>query len=96
MTREREIFSPAQCRAGRGLLGWTPERLAELARLELEAIQLFEAGASELSGGELYRIGRAFNMHGVIALPGELAGPGVRFRKPSSAPSARWTPPLLD
>lgn len=92
----RDVFSPAQSRAARGLLQWPPQRLAELARLEMEAVELFEAGDGDLSGGELRRIGRAFNMHGVIALRGDLAGPGVRFRKPSSAPAARWTPPLLD
>lgn len=86
----RDVFSPAQTRAARALLGWSQERLAEASRLELEAIELFEGGDGELAANELQRVRRALNMFGVIALQADLAGPGVRFRRPSSAPQARW------
>lgn len=78
--RDRERFSPAQCRAGRGLLGWPPERLAQAAGLEPEAVELYEAAEGALAESELARLGGAFAEHGVIALPQNLAGEGVRFR----------------
>lgn len=86
----RDLFSPAQTRAARALLNWSAERLAEAASLHSEAIELYEAGEGDLSRRELGEIGRVLNMHGVIALPPALAGAGVRFRRSTSCPAARW------
>ena len=85
--RDRERFSPAQCRAGRALLDWSQDRLAMRADLELEAIELFEAATAELCEADIHRIGRAFLEAGVIALPADWAGEGVRLSRP-----ARSTP----
>lgn len=78
----RSRFSSRQCAAGRALLGLGLSELADLAGLDPEAIELFEAGA-ELSAIELRDIGRALNEAGVIAKPATLvAGEGVRVKRP--------------
>lgn len=92
MIPARALFSPAQTRAARALLDWTQERLAEAAGLELETIGLFERNEGDLSAPEIAQLGRTLNMHGIIALPPQLAGAGVRFRRPSTSPAARWSP----
>lgn len=91
--RRRGLFLPAQCRAARGLLAWSRERLAAVSGLELEAIELFEAGDGELSELELVRLGDSFNTAGVIALAEKLGGLGVRFAQPSEPGPARSRPP---
>jgi hypothetical protein len=80
--RDRERFSPAQCRAGRGLLGWSIDELARRARLEPEGVELYEAGEGQLGDGDLAATGEAFALAGVIAIPQRLAGEGVRFSAP--------------
>lgn len=92
MATGRDLFSPAQTRAARALLNWSAERLADAASLQAEAIALYEAEEGDLSRQELSGIGRALNMYGVIALPPARAGAGVRFRRTSSCPAARWRP----
>jgi hypothetical protein len=105
--REAEgLFSPAQTRAARGLLGWPLPRLAEAARLEPEAVQLFEAGVAELNEQELQRLAAAIRRAGVMPISAAFAGEGVRFRIASerlSRPYAReaevlpdWLPLGLD
>jgi hypothetical protein len=86
--RERERFSPAQCRAGRALLEWTAEDLSTRAALDPEAVELFEAQGGDLAGTEQARIGSAFYAAGVIAIPEGLAGEGVRFSRPAVARTA--------
>lgn len=92
MTKSRDLFSPAQARAARALLDWSADRLAEASRVEVEAIELFEAGHSELSPRDLRRLGTALTIAGVIALQPGLGGAGVRFRRTSTSPAARWAP----
>ncbi len=82
--KSRQTFSPAQCRAGRGLLDWSAEDLARRAGLESEAVELFERGEGELSDDERLALGRAFGQADVIAKAEGAAGEGVRFRCPKS------------
>jgi transcriptional regulator with XRE-family HTH domain len=44
----RPTASPAQCRAGRALLGWTQAMLAERSSVARKTIAEFEIGAREL------------------------------------------------
>lgn len=85
MMRARETFSPAQCRAARGLLNWTREDLAHYAGIELEAVEIYEAGAADLDRDELVNLGRVFTGAGVVALPARLAGEGVRLSRSHGA-----------
>lgn len=84
MSKDRR-FTPASCRAARGLLAWSAEELARRAGLELEAVELFEAEAGELGLAELARVQAAFDAVDVIAIPERLAGEGARFRHPRTA-----------
>jgi len=59
------------------------ERLAREAGLEIEALQLFEAGDGELAASDVQRLAAALRQAGVVLLPAALAGEGVRFRSPS-------------
>jgi hypothetical protein len=81
--RDRERFSPGQSRGARGLLGWEREDLARLAGLEVEAVELYEAGEGGLAEPELAALGNAFSKTGgVIAIPAHHGGEGVRLRTP--------------
>lgn len=82
--RPRLNFSPRQSRAARGLLGIGAERLAQLAGLEPEAVELFEAGEGELSLPERVALGSALygGGEGVIAIQECHGGEGVRFARP--------------
>jgi len=84
----RQTFSPAQCRAARGLLDWSQDVLAVVARLEPEAVELYERGEGMLSTPDLVQLGAAFNNVGVIAVAEYRAGEGVRFNRARS-PLAR-------
>lgn len=84
--KPRESFSAAQCRAARGLLDWSAEDLARRARLECEAVELFERGEGALSERDRLAISCAFASAGVIAKAEASAGEGVRFRHPAYRP----------
>lgn len=86
--KPRETFSPAQCRAARGLLNWSDGELARRTSLEIEAVQLYERSEAELGDSELAMIGRVFVSAGVIAKPEGMAGVGVRFARPQRRPTA--------
>jgi hypothetical protein len=82
--RPRLNFSPRQSRAARALLGIGVERLAELAGLEPEAVELFEAGDGELAAREHEALCNAIygGGWGVIAIQECDGGEGVRFARP--------------
>ncbi len=71
------MFTPEQCRAARGLLGWSQQRLANQARVGLVTIHQLEAGISEPRRATLEVIQRAFQDAGVEFTNGDQ--PGVRF-----------------
>lgn len=81
--RPKLIFSPAQVRAGRALRALTVEQLADLSRLEAEAIELYERGEGDLAPAEHAALGEALYADGagVIAIPANCAGEGVRFAR---------------
>lgn len=68
--------SPAQCRAARGLLDWTQERLAEAAGVSRSTVRDFESGRHELHRSTADLIVAAFATAGAVLLP---EGDGVRF-----------------
>lgn len=39
-----DMITPEQCRAGRGLLNWTQQRLADTAEVGIVTVRQFEAG----------------------------------------------------
>ena len=93
--RQRQTFSPAQCRAARGLLNWSQAELAERVRVQLEAVELFEGGDGDWSEGDLHKLGAVFYAMGVIAVRAALAGEGVRFNQTLAkhGSAAPWADP---
>lgn len=71
------MITPAQCRAARGLLAWSQQRLAEAARVGVVTVRQFEMGATEPRHATLEVIVRAFEAAGVEFTNGE--APGVRL-----------------
>ena len=74
--------SPAQCRAARGLLGWSQQQLARQAGVGVVTVHQFEAGISEPRRATVEVIRRAFEAAGVLFFDGgDDGGPGLRFQK---------------
>jgi transcriptional regulator with XRE-family HTH domain len=75
------MFTPAQCRAARGLVGWSQQELARQARVGIVTVHQLEAGLSEPRHATLDVIRRAFEAAGVEFIDENGGGPGVRLRK---------------
>jgi len=74
-------LTPQQCRAARGLLGWTQEELAARAGVSRSTVRGFENGQHELHRGSAAVIRGAFEVAGVVLIdPDGEAGAGVRLR----------------
>jgi transcriptional regulator with XRE-family HTH domain len=76
----REMITPAQCRAGRGLLQWTQQDLAQRARVGIVTVHQLEAEISQPRHATLEVIRRAFESAGVEFIDENGGGLGVRFR----------------
>lgn len=79
---ERPI-TPAQLRAGRGLVGLSQAELAERAGLPVEAINGAEAeGEADISAATMMALQAALERQGVTFLAADAGeGPGVRLRR---------------
>jgi transcriptional regulator with XRE-family HTH domain len=80
--RVQPPITPAQIRAGRALIEWSQQKLADAAALSLSTVRDYE---NERRGGEvggLRALQRALENEGVAFLPGDdRDGPGVRLNK---------------
>ncbi len=76
-------MNPAQCRAGRGLLGWSQQDLAHAATVGLSTIRSFESGKRTPIANNLAAIRLALESAGVQFLEdGTVStGPGVALRR---------------
>lgn len=75
------MITSAQCRAGRALLNWSQQQLADAARVGVVTVRQFESGSSEPRNATLDVIRRALESAGVIFVEENGEGPGVRLRK---------------
>jgi transcriptional regulator with XRE-family HTH domain len=75
------MVTPAQCRAARGLIGWSQQDLARRARIGIVTVHQLEAGTSQPRRATLDVIRRAFEASGVELIDENGGGPGVRLRK---------------
>jgi transcriptional regulator with XRE-family HTH domain len=75
------MVTPAQCRAARGLLGWSQQELARQARVGIVTVHQLETGISQPRRATLEVIRRAFESAGVEFIDENGGGPGVRLRK---------------
>ena len=75
------MFTPAQCRAARGLIGWSQQELARQAQVGIVTVHQLEAGLSQPRRATLEVIQRAFESAGIEFIDENGGGPGVRLRK---------------
>jgi transcriptional regulator with XRE-family HTH domain len=75
------MFTPEQCRAARGLLGWTQQDLANQARVGIVTVNQLETGLSQPRLATLDVIQRAFESAGVEFIDENGGGRGVRLKK---------------
>ena len=74
-------ISSEQCRAARGLLGWSQADLSRASKTATKTIADFERGAREPYARTLDDIRGAFERAGVEFIPENGGGPGLRLRK---------------
>jgi transcriptional regulator with XRE-family HTH domain len=74
---------PAQCRAARGLLGWSQSDLSEASKTATKTVADFERGARIPYQRTLDDIREALEMAGIEFIAENGGGPGVRLRKTS-------------
>ena len=75
-------ISPAQCRAARGLLGWSQLDLSKASKTATKTIADFERGARAPYPRTLEDVRRAIERAGIEFIDENGGGPGVRLRKP--------------
>ncbi len=75
------MVSAAQCRAARGLLKWKQEDLATAAQVGIVSIRQFEGEKTVPHRATLAAVRRAFEAAGVVFIPKNGGGAGVRLRE---------------
>ena len=72
---------PAQCRAGRALIGWSIERLSDVSRISTRDISAFESGSRKIDAASVTALRRALEEGGAqFIAEGKVRGPGVRLK----------------
>jgi transcriptional regulator with XRE-family HTH domain len=80
------MLTAEQCRAARGLLGWSQARLAEEAAVGIVTVHQLEGALARPRRSTLDVIRRAFERAGVIFIDqDDAAGPGVRLSRATAA-----------
>jgi transcriptional regulator with XRE-family HTH domain len=74
-------MTPAQCRAARALIGLSQEDAALAAGVGIQTLIAFENGKRQPYARTLDAIRAALEAAGVIFVPSNGEGPGVRLRK---------------
>jgi transcriptional regulator with XRE-family HTH domain len=74
------MLTPEQCRAARGLLGWTQEKLADKAGVSRGTVRGFERGHHDLHRASAAVIRAALEAEGVVMIDADEMGPGVRLQ----------------
>ncbi|MBY3175630.1 helix-turn-helix transcriptional regulator [Rhizobium leguminosarum] len=70
-----------QCRAARGLIGWSQAKLSEASRVSPATVANFESGKRVPIANNLAAIRSALQDAGIIFIDENGEGPGVRLRK---------------
>lgn len=73
-------ISGAQCRAGRALLNWSREELAEASKVSRAAIADFETDKRQVRERTVDDLRAAFEAAGVQFIPANGGGAGVRLQ----------------
>ena len=75
------MIKPEQMKAARALLGWTQSDLAKAVGLSSTALSAIEKGTSDPRASNLEKIQNALEGAGVVFIPSNGEGIGVRLRK---------------
>jgi len=75
------MITPEQCRAARGLMGWSQNELANRARVGIVTVHQLEAASGQPRPATLDVIRRAFEAAGVEFIDENGGGAGVRLRE---------------
>ncbi|MGC1353782.1 MAG: helix-turn-helix transcriptional regulator [Xanthobacteraceae bacterium] len=75
------MITREQCRAARGLLGWSQSDLAQAALVGVVTVRQFETGAHDPRRLTLHAIRSAFEAAGAEFIDENGGGPGVRLRR---------------
>ena len=75
-------MTPSQCRAARGLLKWSQDDLAREAKVSVVTVRNFENEKSVPQRATLEVMTRVIEAAGVIFIPENGGGAGVRLAKP--------------
>ncbi|GAJ91064.1 helix-turn-helix domain-containing protein [Rhizobium rhizogenes] len=83
------MITPSQCRAARGIIGWSQAELCEAAGVGRATLANFEAEKTTPYERTLRDVERALEAAGVVFLDGTYSGsggPGVRIASSASSP----------
>ncbi|MFC4166236.1 helix-turn-helix domain-containing protein [Teichococcus aestuarii] len=85
-------ITPAQVRAARALLGWSRDHLASVCGVTVRTLDRLEAGRHASSRRTAVSVRTALEAAGVVFIPQNGGGPGVRLRDATS-PTPTTAPP---
>jgi hypothetical protein len=80
MPDEASVITAAQCRAARALIEWSVDELAQASRVDTKTITDFELRYRAPSEADKRRIRVALEDGGVIFIPENGGGAGVRLK----------------
>ena len=76
------MITPAQCRAARGLLNWSQQKLAEEARVSRATVAHYETESANLQANNILSLQHVLEEAGIEFISTNGGGPGVRLRRP--------------
>lgn len=85
--RTKTLITARQCRGARGLLGLSQRELAAASGVHLQTLLDFEKGHRIPRGPTMQAIVRALEDAGVVFIPANGGGQGVRLREPEQPES---------
>ena len=83
------MIHPAQCRAARGLTGWSRSRLSRQTGISVQEIRHFEDECGRLAPEAIERVKLSFTDAGVQFIAENGGGVGVRLRKSGRSEKGR-------
>jgi transcriptional regulator with XRE-family HTH domain len=85
------MIEAAQIRAARALIGWSAAKLADAAGVPVSIVQQFETGAPDHIPDEAVdKMRAALETAGVVFIPKNGGGAGVRLRKGRESKYLGW------
>ena len=75
------VLTPEQCRAARGLVGWSQSQLCEIIGIARATLVSFELGDRIPRSENVTAIRDVLERAGVQFIPANGGGPGVRLKK---------------